>query len=60
MQKGEQVTGLLVDDEEVDVMGVQRAFQHSQLKNKIIVAYDGYDALSKLRSGHSVSTVQLP
>lgn len=48
------VTVLVVDDDEIDVMGVQRAFEKSKLRNPIIVASDGGDALRKLRDGKSV------
>ena len=45
------VTVLLVEDNEVDVMGVQRAFRQSSLTNPIIVAANGLEALTMLRSG---------
>ncbi len=54
-QQKEEVTILVVDDDEIDVMGVQRAFKKSNLKNSIVVASDGKDALRKLRDGKSVS-----
>ena len=42
---------LLVDDDEVDVMNVQRAFQKNRLANPIHVATNGLEALEKLRDG---------
>ena len=48
------VTILLVEDDEVDVMGVERAFKQSNLNHAIIVAPDGQEALKKLRDGKSV------
>lgn len=48
------ITVFLVEDNEVDIMGVKRAFKASSLQNSIIVATDGVDALSKLRDGSSV------
>jgi len=42
---------LLVEDDEVDVMTVKRAFQRAHLKNPLYVAGDGIEALEKLRSG---------
>ncbi len=42
---------LLVDDDEVDVMNVQRAFEKNRLANPIHVASNGLEALAKLRDG---------
>ena len=40
---------LLVEDDEVDVMNVQRAFQRNQLTNALYVAGNGLEALELLR-----------
>ena len=53
-KKKENVTVLLVEDDEVDVMGVQRAFKKLKLNNAIVIAPDGQEALKKLRDGKSV------
>ena len=42
---------LLVEDDHVDVMNVQRAFDKNRIANPLYVASDGIDALEKLRSG---------
>ncbi len=42
---------LLVDDDEVDVMNVRRAFDKAQIKSPIFHAEDGLAALDMLRSG---------
>lgn len=42
---------LLVEDDEVDVMNVRRAFEKSHIVNPVFVAADGQEALDKLRSG---------
>jgi CheY-like chemotaxis protein len=42
---------LLVDDDEVDVLTVKRAFQRNRLTNPIHVAHNGIEALEKLRDG---------
>ncbi len=42
---------LLVEDDEVDVMNVQRAFQKNHIANPLFVAGDGVGALEQLRSG---------
>lgn len=41
---------LLVDDDEIDVMTVKRAFSRANITNKIYVASDGIEALNMLRS----------
>jgi CheY-like chemotaxis protein len=40
---------LLVDDDEVDVMTVKRAFAKANIANKLFVATDGIEALELLR-----------
>jgi CheY-like chemotaxis protein len=42
---------LLVDDDEVDVMNVRRAFQKAHITNPLFVAHDGIEALAILRRG---------
>jgi CheY-like chemotaxis protein len=42
---------LLVEDDEVDVMNVRRAFQKNHITNPLFVATNGVDALEQLRSG---------
>jgi CheY-like chemotaxis protein len=41
---------LLVDDDEVDVMTVKRAFAKANIVNKVFVATDGIEALQLLRA----------
>lgn len=45
---------LLVDDDEVDVMNVQRAFKKNNITNPLFVAHDGIEALQILRNGSPV------
>jgi CheY-like chemotaxis protein len=45
------VTVFIVDDDEVDVMALQRAFREHNLNNPTVVAHDGLEALQLLRSG---------
>src|SRR5512139_3072159 len=42
---------LLVDDDEVDVMTVKRAFQKANITNRLFVASNGVEALEMLRGG---------
>lgn len=48
------ISVLLVEDDEIDVMGVKRAFQSSKSPNNIIVAGDGLRALEILRDRNSI------
>src|SRR5262245_49313657 len=41
---------LLVEDDQVDVMNVRRAFEKNRIANPLYVAADGLDALQMLRS----------
>jgi CheY-like chemotaxis protein len=42
---------LLVEDDEVDVMNVRRAFRRNNIGNPLFVAGNGVEALEKLRNG---------
>jgi CheY-like chemotaxis protein len=42
---------LLVEDDEIDVMNVRRAFEQNHIVNPLHVASDGIEALEKLRKG---------
>ena len=42
---------LLVEDDEVDVMNVKRAFDKNHILNPLFVAGNGLEALEKLRNG---------
>lgn len=45
---------LLVEDDEVDVMNVRRAFKKKNIRNQLLIANDGIEALTLLR--HLVET----
>lgn len=45
---------LLVDDDEVDVMNVQRAFKKNNITNPLFVAHNGLEALAILREGNDL------
>lgn len=44
------MTILLVEDDEVDVMNVKRAFKKNNISNPLLVAHNGLEALDILRS----------
>ncbi|TDE12150.1 response regulator [Dyadobacter psychrotolerans] len=44
------MTILLVEDDEVDIMNVKRAFKKNNISNPLLVAHNGIEALELLRS----------
>jgi CheY-like chemotaxis protein len=46
-----QLNILLVEDDEVDVMNVKRAFAKNHISNPLFVAGNGVEALERLRDG---------
>ena len=48
---GRQLNILLVEDDDVDVMNVKRAFSKNHITNPLFVAADGVEALETLRGG---------
>jgi len=48
---------LLVDDDEVDVMNVQRAFKKNNMLNPLHVAHNGEEALNLLRGTNGVQKI---
>ncbi|QQG35274.1 MAG: response regulator [Micavibrio aeruginosavorus] len=59
MGRRDQLTILLVEDNEIDVMGVKRAFRQSQYSYPIVVAKNGVEALDKLREGREIKNPYL-
>lgn len=51
---------LLVDDDEVDVQGLKRAFSKSRIGNPISVARDGIEALEILRGENGQTKLPKP
>ena len=51
---------LLVDDDEVDVQGLKRAFTKSRIANPITVARDGVEALEVLRGENGKTRLPKP
>ncbi|MBL6963205.1 MAG: response regulator [Bacteroidetes bacterium] len=49
---------LLVEDDEVDVMNVQRAFKRNKITNPLHVAVDGLDALNMLKGMNGVEKLE--
>ena len=48
---------LLVEDDEVDVMNVQRAFKKNNITNPLFFASNGLEALSILRGSNAKTTI---
>ena len=51
---------LLVEDDEVDIQGLKRAFAKSRIGNPITVARDGIEALEMLRGENGRPKLQKP
>ncbi|MEO7026971.1 MAG: response regulator [Caulobacteraceae bacterium] len=51
---------LLVEDDEVDVQGLKRAFAKSRIGNPIVVARDGIEALEHLRGENGRAKLPKP
>ncbi len=49
-----EVTIFLVDDDDIDAMGVQRALKQLKILNPVIRAHDGQEALEMLRAPNKV------
>jgi CheY-like chemotaxis protein len=49
MEKERVINILLVEDDEVDVMNVKRAFRKNNISNPLMVAHNGQEALEILR-----------
>lgn len=58
--KGNDVNILLVEDDEIDVMVIKRAFKKLDIKNKLFIARDGLEALSILRGNGNGSALRPP
>jgi len=55
----EPVTILLVDDDDVDAMGIERAIAKLQIDNPLVRARDGVEALEILHNGATVAAPYL-
>src|SRR3954462_5360020 len=48
---------LLIDDDEVDCMNVQRAFKKSQITNPLFIAHNGIEGLDMLRGTNGADKI---
>ena len=60
MKEMSSVSILLVDDDEIDVQVVLRAFQERRIANPISVAHDGVEALEIMRGENGREKIQHP
>jgi CheY-like chemotaxis protein len=51
---------LLVEDDEVDIMNVQRAFRKNNIKNPLHITRNGLEALEALRGNHPEVNIPSP
>ena len=54
------ITILLVDDDDVDVRVVLRAFKKQRISNPVVVAHDGIEALARLRGDDGLPALSGP
>ncbi len=59
-QKSKEVTFLLVEDDEVDILAMQRTFRKLRFANPLIVARNGRIALDMLRGENGAAQLQRP
>lgn len=55
--KIDQVTIMLVEDDEVDVMNVKRVFSKHKVTNPLLVARDGREALDMLKGNNGMEKI---
>lgn len=60
MPTGREVRILLVEDDEVDVMRVERGFRQLRIANEIVRARDGVEALQFLRGTDTKARMESP
>ena len=60
MPRPREVKILLVEDDEVDVMRVQRGFHQLRIANEMVRARDGIEALEILRGAGSQARLETP
>ena len=60
MTSGRAVTLLLVEDDELDVMGVRRALAAQKIANPVVVARDGVEGFEFLRGENGRTKVEAP
>jgi len=51
LQNTNEITLLLVEDDDIDAMTIQRSFKKQNITNPIVRVYDGIEALTLLRAG---------
>lgn len=51
---------LLVEDDEVDIMNVKRAFKKNNVQHSLAVTNNGIEALTYLRNAHANTSLEVP
>lgn len=54
------ITILLIEDDDVDIRVVQRAFKQQKISNPIVVAHDGVEGLAMLRGEDGYEKIEGP
>ena len=50
MQNANEITLLLVEDDDIDAMTIQRSFKKQNITNPVVRVYDGIEALTLLKN----------
>lgn len=56
----QDVTFLIVEDDEIDVMALERAFRHLKISNNKVFAKDGVEGLEYLRGENGREKIKAP
>ncbi len=54
------LTILLIDDDKIDIMAVERSFRDLKIANPVVVAHNGIEALEYLRGENGREKVPRP
>ncbi|MEM8986216.1 MAG: response regulator [Pseudomonadota bacterium] len=60
MACGRPITLLLVEDDELDIIGLQRAIRKLNIDNPVVVAHNGEEALEHLRGENGRRRIEEP
>ncbi|MFH1428188.1 MAG: response regulator [Candidatus Margulisiibacteriota bacterium] len=58
--KPQKVNVLMIEDDDVDYMGIERIFKESHISSQLYRAKDGYEALAMLRGADGYTALERP
>jgi len=60
LRNSDRISFLLVDDDDVDIIGIKRAFKKYNINNAVVRAKDGIEAMAILNDEEGYETIQKP